>query len=174
MVFTPERPDKALAFTLTYFAYPAPTVDFLFPDDGPFVGGNTIRIQVQEPSGAETREGAGLPNFLDAAAASLRVVFNNTKPSAQITKTLIGLDRAELRVVVPNSGIETPRLWKQSRDSSCGIKDESREVSDANREIKGAISVQSGPGLRVFVFDFGVYECFLQSWAEPRPCPVLT
>lgn len=69
----PDFYRQSVTFELDYFMYPLPSITLVSPTSGPLGGGNDIRIDVREAVGPETREGAGLANFLTESVGSLEV-----------------------------------------------------------------------------------------------------
>eukprot|EP00961_Rhodomonas_salina_P167134 2252251-Rhodomonas_salina.1 len=61
------------------------------PSAGPLGGGNRVRVEILEPRGQETRQGAGITNFLDASLSSIGIAFNRTLTANVLSKDLIGL-----------------------------------------------------------------------------------
>jgi cysteine-rich repeat protein len=93
-----------VAFKLSYFALKPAAVDFMAPSFGPMTGGTTVRVDISEPDGPESRAHFHIPSFFDAVSrpASLSIAFGDTGAANLITIRKISQGQVQIDMLTPS------------------------------------------------------------------------
>ena len=83
---------------MSYFALQPAEVDLMAPSFGAMTGGTTVRIDISEPEGPESRVHFGIPSFFDAVdqPLSLSIGFGDTAVATLID--IIKVSQGQVRI----------------------------------------------------------------------------
>ena len=98
LVLSYNGQNVQVQFELSYFALQPAEVDLMAPSFGAMTGGTTVRIDISEPEGPESRVHFGIPSFFDAVdqPLSLRIGFGDTAVATLID--IIKVSQGQVRI----------------------------------------------------------------------------
>jgi hypothetical protein len=94
------------SFNMIVFTYPPATIDLFSPNQGVLDGGTLIQCKITDPSGIETKEGAGYVHFGMASVYNTQVSFTGAAGSVngKVEQVTHGGDTVIIKVRSPNMG----------------------------------------------------------------------
>jgi len=131
--------SKSVSFSLEFFTYELPQITSVFPQVGSIFGGEAIKVDVLEYTGARTRAAAGLPNLVGMLSGQtdfLTVLF-----ACSLNGTIVSTVEAEADIFessnTPTDDQVGLEIQIQSPPNTCSNSSEALiQIFDRNKQIQ--------------------------------------